>query len=95
MYFADSALDGGFKPYQLISEKVPLLNQYLPASNADAIDTQPTPASDADLEVTPEPAGDAEVTPEAAPVEDGASVEDGAPVEDVVPADEGDTGAVG
>lgn len=83
MYFADSALDGGFKPYQLISEKVPLLNQYLPASNADAIDTQPTPAADADLEVTPEPAGDAEVTPEAAPVEDGA------------PADEGDTGAVG
>ena len=83
MYFADSALDGGFKPYQLISEKVPLLNQYLPASNADAIDTQPTPAADADLEVTPEPAGDAEVTPEAAPVEDG------------VPADEGDTGAVG
>lgn len=95
MYFADSALDGGFKPYQLISEKVPLLNQYLPASNADAIDTQPTPAADADLEVTPEPAGDAEVTPEAAPVEDGASVEDGAPVEDGVPADEGDTGAVG
>ncbi len=89
MYFADSALDGGFKPYQLISEKVPLLNQYLPASNADAIDTQPTPAADADLEVTPEPAGDAEVTPQAAPGEDGAPVEDG------VPADEGDTGAVG
>ncbi len=89
MYFADSALDGGFKPYQLIAEKVPLLNQYLPASNADALDAQSTPAADADLEVTPEPAGDAEVTPEAAPVEDGAPVEGG------VPADEGDTGAVG
>ena len=83
MYFADSALDGGFKPYQLIAEKVPLLNQYLPASNADALDAQSTPAADADPEVTPEPAGDAEVTPEAAPVEEG------------VPADEGDTGAVG
>lgn len=89
MYFADSALDGGFKPYQLIAEKVPLLNQYLPASNADALDAQSTPAADADPEVTPEPAGEAEVTPEAAPVEDGTPVEDG------VPADEGDTGAVG
>ena len=38
MYFADQAIDGGFKPYRMLAEKVPFISEYLPASEVVEIE---------------------------------------------------------
>ena len=79
MYFADQAIEGGFAPYRFISEKVPFIGEYLPATEqAPALaDPATLTGNDADMNggadvaATDEP----EVTSEPDNVTDGASDE--------------------
>lgn len=89
MYFADQAIDGGFGPYRFICEKVPFINEYLPATQeADAAgDQSGDGAAIADPEATDEPVATGEPEVSAAPEATAPAEGDGA--------GETDTGSVG
>ena len=79
MYFADQAIEGGFAPYRFISEKVPFIGEYLPATEqAPALaDPATLTGNDADMNGGADAAatGEPEVTSEPDNVTDGASDE--------------------